>query len=341
VAKDDAEQRFARFLMHRFREFYNPWEFASFSVLAGCAGFLSLFLLGKQLGLPSFEAPFDLVPIPTDRIGDWVLLVTAGFLGAASGALVTIYRKYRAFDIYPSTYLHSTIALVLGTLAAGFLATTLGFGQIRFAAFAIGFLTALNVNFLSDLLVERSKLAGLPVTSPVHSDLCEIVHNADAVKSLQDLSLCSVSELVKSEPMILYLNLPQPIGVINGWIDEGLLHYYFGPKLEKLRDVNIRRFTQLVQMLVERFEPTGLVWRTDVKVTGDAALDVPLAAAVRSVVDGRLHHTALAIVWEKYRKEYFQPSFSTTSPVTPRPSLTPPLPLSNGRDEAATMQPAH
>ena len=321
AGKDDAEQLFARFLMHRFREFYNPWEFASFSILAGCAGFLSLFLLGKQLGLPAFEAPFEVLPIPTDRVGDWVLLVSAGFLGATSGALVMIYRKYRAFDVYPSTYLHATIALVLGTLAAGFLSTTLGFAQVRFVAFAIGFLTALNVNFLSDLIVDRSKIAGLPAGSQVPSDLAEIVQNGDAIKSLQDLSLCSVSELVKSEPIILYLNLPQPIGVINGWIDEGLLHYYFRPQLARLRDANIRRFTQLVQMLVERFEARGAVWRDATSLTGDGALDGSIVAAVRSVVDGRLHHTVLAILWEKYRTDYFQPSFTVTGPPAGQPGI--------------------
>ena len=42
-------------------------------------------------------------------------------------------------------------------------------------------------------------------------------------------------------------------------------------------------------------------------MTGDPSVDKRIASAMQSVVDGRLHHVLLAILWEKYKLECFLP----------------------------------
>jgi len=121
------------------------------------------------------------------------------------------------------------------------------------------------------------------------------------VASLTDISLWSVSELVKAGPIRLYLNMSQPVGVINGWIDEALLSYYFNSRVPALAAIHVVRFSSLLELVVEGFDG-GIVWQKDPRVNGDAQADQELATAVRTIVARRVHEVAIAIVAPNFRR---------------------------------------
>lgn len=299
--KPAAERKFRRYLLRRFSEYYNPWELAGFSFVAATIVFATEVLLVNQLGIDPTKR-FD----PT-QMDTWSVLLTAGFFGALCGALLLIVKKYRSFDIYPSTYLHAAVALIIGTVAGAALSSILANEHVAFAIFAVGFFTATHMTFFGEFLrVRIANVAGINLPPSIATDLDRVVRNSDAIESLNALSLNSVGEFVKAEPFVLYLNLPQPIGVINGWLDEGLLHYYLANRIDALREANVTRFTQLIELAASHMEASSITWNDgSAVITGNPDLDAHLLLTVKSVVESKLHHRQLGIIWEKYRCTFF------------------------------------
>jgi hypothetical protein len=304
LSKAEAERQFSRFLRRRFAEYYNLLELGGFSLVAGMIVFLAAFFLAVQLGLPDAIEPVALPPV----VDTWLLVIGSSFFGALAGAYVLIYKRYRTFDIYPSTYLQVTVGVTVGTLAGGFVITLWPAASTTFIAFATGFLTAINVNFLPRLLRQLfAWVTGTKLPPEIPSDLHRVLQNSEAIESLNNVSLFSVAEFAKTEPIRLYLNMPQPIGVINGWMDEALLHYYFQSRIEDLRKVHVQRFTQLMELIVERFEHRGIRWRAQATVVGDGTIDAEIVRTVKTIVDSRVHHRPLGLLSENYRRAFFLP----------------------------------
>ena len=69
------------------------------------------------------------------------------------------------------------------------------------------------------------------------------------------------------DPVRLYLNLPQAIGTIQGWIDTATLRYFFTNQLDALNVAGVRQFTSLFNR-VARIEgnPPILTWRTPAEI---------------------------------------------------------------------------
>jgi hypothetical protein len=312
-----AERKFFGTLLRRFSEYYNPLELAGFALAAGALAFTIQVLLAKQAGI-------GLEPIDSSLASTWLLLLIAGFFGALSGAFLLIVKKYRTFDIYPSTYLHAAVALVVGTVAGAALSSMVPSSYSAIFIFTVGFFTATHVSFFGELLRGwLARQAGVAIPPTIDTDLARVVRNSDAIESLTSLSLNTVGELVMAEPLVLYLNMPQPLGVINGWIDRGLLHFYLETFVQPLHDAGIERFTQLVEMITDRIEPDRIVWADGVKITGNLDIDQQVHRIVKNLVQSRLHHRLLGILWEKYRKTFFISDGTPTSPaVTVSPGLT-------------------
>ena len=230
-----------------------------------------------------------------------------------AGGLVTIAKKYRTCDLYPSTYCQTTGAIAVGILTGGVIGAFAGVGgqytqsAVPLLAMAAGFLTAVNVEFLARFLRKWSADAtGTALPSDIPSDLSTVIKNSDAVASLTNISLWSVSEFVKTDPIRLYLNMSQPVGVINGWIDEALLSYYFQDRVAALAAVHVVRFSALLELVVDSFDG-GIVWRKDPRVTGDAQIDQELTTAVRTIVTSRIHELTIAIVAPNLRRSLHHP----------------------------------
>jgi hypothetical protein len=183
--------------------------------------------------------------------------------------------------------------------------------------FAIGFLVAKQIDYVVELLQHVLSSQRLPAgAAEVASDLPKLVCNAGAVESLSGLGLQSVGELAKATALTLYLNLPQPIGVINGWLDEALLHYYFENFMDRLRSVGIQRFTQLIDLLAPGLPttagtpraPENIVWTQpeETKITGTND-DLIIARAVIGIVRSRTHHWTFAMIWDAYAEAFSRP----------------------------------
>src|SRR5581483_11989047 len=290
--RPDHASAFHALLRQRFAEYYGELALVCFSLLAAVLTFTVAAILVVYWR-----------PLNEGRVGE-TLPVVAPFAGALAGAFVLMARRFRTFDLYPSSYLQTGVALIAGTLAGAFLAPlwpALGSPL----GFACAFLTTTNVAFLPRLLrAQFARATGTPMTEEIASDLDAVMRNSEAIDSIKAIAIQSVSELVKTDPLRLYLNTAQPIPVIDGWIDEALVHYYFGEQITSLRQAGVRRFTQLLEMTAE-FSSHGMRWVPGAKVIGEATADEHIARTIASIVRSHDHHRLLGILSENYRKAFF------------------------------------
>jgi hypothetical protein len=312
------ERDFSRLLSLRFRSSCNAWELGVFSLSATIITFMVLYF-------PYYEvvgrgADPDLSSLPTS-----VWLIWSGFFGAFSGSLVLILKKYRTLDIYPSTYFQTTIAIILGPLIGAFVAggftptsgqapgTSYSTMVVTTTTFALGFITATNVNFLGGLFRRRiASVTGTTLPEAKEGDLKDLIDNSEAIESLNAISCYSIAELLSTEPMILYLNMPQSISCVDMWLDSALLAHYFCAQKERLKSSDITRFTQLIEYVVEDFPPPDsnptakdFIWRQEVTITGEEGTDRTIANALKAILASELHHRLLGILSTRYRKTFF------------------------------------
>ncbi len=303
---DSAETEFAQLLRLRFREYCNGLELLLLSLLSGAMAFLSLYFFLENL------ASAGASPMSLQAPGTSLEMLMAGFFGAYAGSLVTILRKYRTLDVYPSTYLQSAIALLLGLLICMFLQTILGTWAVSLI-FALSFVAAGNVNVLGGFLRGwLAKQTGFVVPDPIEGDLQKVIKNSEAIESLHNISIYSLAELVTSDSLLIYLNLPQAIGVINGWIDEALLQDHFNADCALLAQQNVRRFTELLNELMawptqsgKKISLSGLQLKNQVTITKDVAADERIHSRMFDVLRSGLHHRLLAILSRDYRETFF------------------------------------
>ncbi len=316
-----AARQFRRMLRQRFRESCQPWELTSFALIAGMVTLVGGYLVyWNAFNVPSDNGPTTVISL--ERLN-----IFAAFSGALAGACIYLFRKFRSFDVYPSTYLQATIGFISGTLGATFLSGfyTPAVVQITFLAFGIGFLTSTNVGFLGNLLRKRmAQLTDTNLPPDIQGDLETIIQNTDAIESLHNISLYSIAELVKAEPLIIYLNLPQSLGVINGWIDEALLLYYFGSdNVLLMAKVGIRRFTQVIEQAVDRWPGTGctvddIEWKKTLPLLAGSQIEQLVLLEVACIIRAKVHNRLLAILNDRYRDTFFSPQ----SDAVPRGSLS-------------------
>ena len=86
-------RKFARYLRRRFAEYYNLYELAVFSLIAG------MLVLGAGILLTSqFSPPDEIEPLVIRAVPVWVVTFGSGFLGALAGGMSLFTR-----DTAPST----------------------------------------------------------------------------------------------------------------------------------------------------------------------------------------------------------------------------------------------
>ena len=315
VAEHD--ELFEHLLNLRFRESCNGAELVLFSLVTGVIAFLSLYFFLLNVAQPTALPPEFHAPSAE------LQMIIAGFFGAYSGSLVTILRKYRTLDVYPSTYFQAAVGLLVGIFVGLFLQTLLGGGIWSLSlVFAAGFVTATNINLLGGLLRRwMAKQTGFVIPEPIEGDLKEVMDNSEAIESLHNMSLYSIAELVTAEPLLIYLNLPQHISVINGWIDEALLRYHFLPDYDAIRKSEIRTFTELIAATIS-WPPLSATecLLGDLKIddqaviTADEDLDKRLKARLINILYSANHHRLLAILSRQYRLTFFPTPLETPAP---------------------------
>lgn len=309
---EDDEYRFTRFLRRRINDYYDLKEFILFSLLAGAFTFIIFLIITNQLVVDRSTA------LTNGRLIDlqgpeWALLAGAGFLGSLSGTVVFVLRRYRTYNLQPIVFLQTIVAILAGTFTGAFVTITYidkltGFNISIALAFVIGFLGAINIDFLSKLM--RSTFAKLTHSTPppeIKSDLPNVVKNNDAIESLNSIAISSIRELANADPVRLYLNIPQQIEMINTMVDQAILHFYFSTIISDLEQVNMQRFTQLLMEVSPQFSVNTITWPATVSIIdGGGAKDMAILKAVKGIVDGRLHHRFLGLLNEKYRNVFFE-----------------------------------
>jgi hypothetical protein len=306
---EELREDFERFIRTRFHEYYNWAELVLFSLVAGGLVFTGGFFLVSELrlvqfgDLPSWHRPFvpDVVLVP-----GWLKATASSFIGAVAGSFVLLLKRYRSFDVYPTTYLQIAVGVVSATLAASFVVGLYPSVGMNFLGFGLGFLTALNVAVLTNLVWENfRKVTGTPAAVSAVSDLSLVIKNPDVVDALHNLSVFSIAEFVSTDPIRLYLNLGEPAGVINNWLDEALLHYHFGSRAASLAAIHLHLFTLLLKRTVGKLDPLGNVWPDHVPLTGDKEADGIILQAMKTIVEARTHHRLLGVLSSEYRDRYF------------------------------------
>jgi hypothetical protein len=199
------------------------------------------------------------------------------------------------------------VTLVAGAAAGAFIVPTWTGIDVRFLRFAVAFLTTANAPFLSELLKTRfASMTGVQLPPDIPTDLGAVLKNSDAIGSLDSVGLNSIAEFVSADPVRLYLNMSQPLGVINGWLDEALVCHHFNLQIQQaLHDAGLQTFSEVVAASVTSVTYPLANWRAPFNVTGNAAIDATIKAALVSIVDGQQHHRLLGIIWGQYRTVFF------------------------------------
>lgn len=291
---------FSRFLLGRFQLYHSPYELTLLSV--GAAGVT--FLIGSLLFRQVIVSGADPAALLTLKADDWVKPVAAAFFGAAAGSYALLLKKYARFDLYPLTYLQIAVAITVGSIAGSFLSTAWPTSYTPFLGFATAFLSATNVGYLPSLLRQLfAKASGttLPVETP--TDLGMVIHNADTIDSLDNIGLTSIAEFVNTDPLRLYLNLPQPMTVINGWLDHALVVHVLPADHQTLRELGRARFVDLMTTCLDGSD--DFTWRTTIDLTGDPARDRRILDAVRTTVANGNYERLLGMLSPLYRSVFF------------------------------------
>jgi hypothetical protein len=176
--------------------------------------------------------------------------------------------------------------------------------------FALAFLTSLSVDFLIGFVKSQfASRTGVTVPIPATLDLGEVVRNPEAIESLAAISVFSIAELATSDPMRLYLNIPQSIGTINGWLDQALLRYYFPKNQDDLEAAGVRGFSQVLVACATNITASGVNRNTKAAtVTGKCELDKNILNSAASIVESGVLDVQLATISSKFRQGRFLPS---------------------------------
>jgi hypothetical protein len=299
-----------RMLRVRFRESCQPWELAAFSMVAA----LIAFVAGTLVFWNAFWVDYSKSSIGAffETPGADRLNMFAAFGGALAGGCIFVLRKFRSFDVYPSTYLQAIVGFISGTLGGTFIGAIYPKDYLTFLAFAVGFLTSTNVSFLGGLLRRQTAtVTGMTLPEEMPGDLQNVIQNSDAIETLHNMSIYSIAELVNIDPLIIYLSMPQSISVINGWIDEGLVFYYFGPDTTTLlAKAGVKRYTQLVELAIKEWPKSGsdvdaIVWNTEISSLKGSPLAESVLDQVSSLLKTRIHNRLLGILFDRYRDTFF------------------------------------
>ncbi len=316
---DRAEVKFLRFLWTRHDEYYNPVAFGLFSILAGSFVFIICSIIMAHLGVPlrglvavPVKNIIEMQPDPkyfsvlrTLRFGTepWVIPVGSGFLGSVSGALVFLLRRFQTFDLRPMAFLQISVALVAGTFCGAFITLISPRPELGVIAFIVGFLSAINVDFLSRLMRKQfARLTGISLQKDIPTDLAAIVKNNEAIDSLNAISIYSIRELANADPVRLYMVLPQQIKIVNVMIDQALLCFYFHSLIKELEAVHIQLFTQLVLALNTGFSRNSITWTNEPSILDDGGpKDINLLKRTKEIIEGKLDHRILGLLLQEYR----------------------------------------
>ena len=307
----DAELDFTDMLQDRLDEYYSIWEFATYSLLAGIVAFSMFELLAVQIGIPEVLTPGGLKPWPVEIVEHqkWALLVGSGFLGSFAGGIVLIIRKHAVFDLRPTTFLQVAIIMVSGTLAAAFLAEVFPEQFVPLLAFTVGYLSAINIDFLSYILRRQfASITNISLPEPDAGDLSSMISNSEAIEALNRMSIYSVKELAAADPIKLFFNVPQSLRMIISMIDEAILRSNIDETtVQNLRKVHVVRFTLLLTRFKPIFHREGTDWRRSekVEILGDEKQDKTLLDATAAILRTGAHHTLMGVILYHYRKTHF------------------------------------
>ena len=304
--EDDRQIEFERFVNARMKEYYSIAEFSLFSGLASCFTFAVAFVLAHQLNAPLSK---ELLSVKHWEIEGpkWAIMIGVAFLGAYSGSIVLMLRRYRAFDLSPTTFLQSLAALVAGTMFGGSLTLIYPENITALVAFLAAFLSAINISFLSnEVRRQYAQITGSSLPNDIPSDLPSIVHNGEIVDALRRMSINSIRELSFSDPIRLFFRIPGEFGGVLSMIDEAVLRTEFRSIFPHLEKLHIRRFTHLVLRIGPTYSNGIVVWPTTVPSIVDkgGTSDAAILATCQDLVAAKTHHVLLGIGIVGYRREF-------------------------------------
>jgi hypothetical protein len=298
---EDVDLQFQDYVQKRVDQYYGNWEFCGYSLLAAVVTFLMTLLIAQQ-----FDIPKDSNAAWALDGSTWAMLVGAAFLGSYAGCLAILLRRYRNFDLRPTAFIQIAFMLIAGTLAGSFCSLIYPAKVTGLLSFTVGYLSAINIEFLSLLLREQfAKLTKIELAKPKPSDLPEMIKNPEVIESLHGISIYSIKELSEADPLRLYLNIPQELSTIVAMIDEAILRANFPTIIKRLNKVHILSFTQLVVRLNPKFERDNTKWVETPVVLNDPHEDNNILEAVKSLVENSYYHFILGIKVNGYRNAYY------------------------------------
>ena len=300
---EDRQLDFEQYVYKRLTEYYNSFEYAVFSMMAGGTTFIIGYILAQQLQVPEIGDPWVIKkPI-------WAIVTGSGFFGAYSGSVVLMLRRYGTFNLSPTMFLQVFVVLVAGTSFGCCFSFIFPLGaKSAVLPFVVSFLSAINTSFLSqEVRRQYAQLTGHQLPEDIESDLPEMVQNAEVVEALKRMSINSIRELSFSDPIRLYFNVPQELRTTRAMLDEAVLRANFQNSLAELREVHISCFSQLVLRLEPTFDNGAVNWpRETPRIIDEGGVrDEALLKACRDLISAGVHHVLLGLLISDYRREFF------------------------------------
>lgn len=286
----------------RINEQYNFVEFMGASFFAGLVCWL----------LSSFS--MDVITDGIKLQDSYQLLqeaLPAAFLGSYVGGLLFLIKKFVTADLRPASFLQVGGILIAGSLTGAFVGTFDGGSNYSSAmAFFFGLVAALQTDFVHEFAKSQvNKLAKFKrVTDSVVPDLHKVVQNPELLDALNRLSIYTVRELARTDPMRLYFYVAKDHSVIVDLIDQAILHAEFPEMSDQLIAQNVTSFSNLVQ----RYDPVKLSdWAHDdaalVRVVDNGGpIDGSLLSTCRSLFMSGNYHGILGLTLYRYRNFHYE-----------------------------------
>lgn len=297
---------FSKQVDERINEQYNLPEFffSSFLVAAISAliSFFSIDVLDKNASVVSDSSSLE-------NLATFIRYIPAAFLGTYAGSILFLIKKFVTVDLRPAGFLQTGAILIAGTLTGAFVGSLNDAPYFHAAAFFVGLVAALQADFVLEFA--KSQVARITKfqnpQNEIKPDLHKVVRNPELLESLNRLSVYSVRELARTDPLRLYFYVAKDHSVIVDLIDQAILFAEFPTVSDRLVARNVTSFSSLIQRYdLHQLAKSGAPSKEILEILDNGGkADRNIFATCQSLFQSGVYHGILGLSLYRYRRYHF------------------------------------
>lgn len=250
------------------------WSVVYLSVVS-IIGFILLFM-GTELNLTNLQVVKISKNVSFPAKNSWIIC-GMGFLGAYVWGVQHIFRRYLVIDLFPAVYYRVSIRMILAAVVAlviynayEALPGTDGITESLWPAlaFVIGMFPKRGLKWLT----ERIPLFATETNPTILKAPLELIEGLtvnDKIR-LEEVGIDSCYDLAPHDFVPLVLKTPYGARELADWILQAKLCVYFGEAVNDLRQLGIRRITDLEDLKCNGKEYSIQDLARDTSVTAEA-----------------------------------------------------------------------